>query len=68
MKELKIVVMGSGSVGNTVLTLRFVSGKFFDSYDPTIEDYYRKQIELEQSIVTLEILDTTGVSQFGLLF
>ena len=67
MKELKIVVMGSGGVGKSALTLRFVSGNFVESYDPTVEDYYRKQIELEQSQVTLEILDTAGTEQFGSL-
>lgn len=67
MKELKIVVMGSGGVGKSALTLRFVSGNFVESYDPTVEDYYRKQIELEQSVVTLEILDTAGTEQFGSL-
>lgn len=67
MKELKIVVMGSGGVGKSALTLRFVSGNFVESYDPTVEDYYRKQIELEQSMVTLEILDTAGTEQFGSL-
>lgn len=67
MKELKIVVMGSGGVGKSALTLRFVSGSFVESYDPTVEDYYRKQIELEQSLVTLEILDTAGTEQFGSL-
>ena len=67
MKELKVVVMGSGGVGKSALTLRFASGSFVESYDPTVEDYYRKQIELEQSIVTLEILDTAGTEQFGSL-
>lgn len=37
---------------------------YFESYDPTIEDSYRKQVEVDGQTVELEILDTAGVSQF----
>lgn len=35
-----------------------------ESYDPTIEDSYRKQIEVDGRACDLEILDTAGVAQF----
>lgn len=37
---------------------------YFESYDPTIEDSYRKQVEVDGKSVDLEILDTAGVAQF----
>uniref|UniRef100_A0A2I3GJF2 Uncharacterized protein n=1 Tax=Nomascus leucogenys TaxID=61853 RepID=A0A2I3GJF2_NOMLE len=40
-----LVVLGSGGVGKSALKVQFVQGIFVEKYDPTIEDYYRKQVE-----------------------
>lgn len=42
MREYKLVVLGSGGVGKSALTVQFVQGVFIGKYDPTIEDCYRK--------------------------
>lgn len=47
MREFKVVVLGSGGVGKSALTVQFVSGCFIEKYDPTIEDFYRKEIEVK---------------------
>merc|ERR1712083_550419 len=64
MREYKIVVLGSGGVGKSALTVQFVQGIFVEKYDPTIEDSYRKQVEVDGQQCTLEILDTAGTEQF----
>jgi len=64
MREYKIVVLGSGGVGKSALTVQFVQGIFVEKYDPTIEDSYRKQVEVDNSMYTLEIMDTAGTEQF----
>ena len=65
MKEYKVVVMGSGGVGKSCLTVQFVSGTFLETYDPTIEDFYRKEIEMDNAPCVIEILDTAGTEQFA---
>eukprot|EP01121_Diplochlamys_sp_Union-15-3_P013524 TRINITY_DN4203_c0_g1_i1.p1 TRINITY_DN4203_c0_g1~~TRINITY_DN4203_c0_g1_i1.p1 ORF type:complete len:203 (+),score=22.14 TRINITY_DN4203_c0_g1_i1:63-671(+) len=62
--EYKMVLLGTGGVGKTALTVQFVEGTFLDKYDPTIEDNYKKLIEVEGKMCTLEILDTAGTEQF----
>ncbi|KAM3178701.1 Ras-related protein Rap-1b [Hymenolepis weldensis] len=60
MREYKLVVLGSGGVGKSALTVQFVQSIFVEKYDPTIEDSYRKQIEVDGQQCMLEILDTAG--------
>ena len=64
MPDYKIVVLGSGGVGKSALTVQFVQGIFVEKYDPTIEDSYRKPVEVDQTQYMLEILDTAGTEQF----
>ncbi len=45
MREFKVVVLGNGGVGKSALTVRYVTGRFEEKYDPTIEDFYRKEIK-----------------------
>lgn len=65
MREYKVVVLGSGGVGKSCLTVQFVTGQFVEKYDPTIEDFYRKEIEVDNNPSILEILDTAGTEQFA---
>ena len=71
MKDYKIVVLGSGGVGKSALTVQFVQNIFVEKYDPTIEDSYRKQVEVEGTQVSHEfqrvILNSDLVS-FLILF
>ncbi|KAF2714439.1 ras-related protein RSR1 [Pleomassaria siparia CBS 279.74] len=63
-REYHIVVLGSGGVGKSCLTAQFVQNVWIESYDPTIEDSYRKAIDVDGRHVILEILDTAGTEQF----
>ena len=59
-REYKIVVLGSGGVGKSALTVQYCCGTFVEKYDPTIEDFYRKDTDIDNTPITLEILDTAG--------
>uniref|UniRef100_A0A671LNS3 Uncharacterized protein n=1 Tax=Sinocyclocheilus anshuiensis TaxID=1608454 RepID=A0A671LNS3_9TELE len=56
MREYKLVVLGSGGVGKSALTVQFVQGIFVEKYDPTIEDSYRKFISLQCELIRLLIV------------
>jgi small GTP-binding protein len=57
--------MGSGGVGKSAITIRFVNRQFEAKYDPTIEDRYQKVIEYQGIPCVLEILDTAGQETFS---
>ncbi|XP_055988087.1 ras-related protein Rap-1b-like, partial [Sorex fumeus] len=64
LREYKRVVFSSGGVGKSALTVQFVQRIFVEKYDSTIEDSYRKQVEVDVQQCMLEILDTAGAEQF----
>jgi len=64
---VKLCVLGDGGVGKTALTIQWVHNHFVESYDPTIEDSYRKQIRIDDEACMLEILDTAGQEDFTAL-
>jgi len=63
-KIIRLCILGSGAVGKSALTMRYTTDIFRDFYDPTIEDAYRKEIEIDGKPVTLDILDTAGQEDF----
>eukprot|EP01121_Diplochlamys_sp_Union-15-3_P009314 TRINITY_DN2536_c0_g1_i4.p1 TRINITY_DN2536_c0_g1~~TRINITY_DN2536_c0_g1_i4.p1 ORF type:complete len:201 (-),score=41.72 TRINITY_DN2536_c0_g1_i4:49-618(-) len=65
MTEYKLVIVGGGGVGKSALTLQLVQNYFVDDYDPTIEDSYRKQVNIDDETVLLDILDTAGQEEYS---
>lgn len=65
MADYKIVVFGAGAVGKSALTVQFVQGYFVPDYDPTIEDSYKRVIDVDSQNVHLDILDTAGQDDFA---
>lgn len=63
----RIVVLGSGGVGKSALTLRLISDEFAEEYDPTIEDSYRKQVMIDNKPALLDVLDTAGQEEYASL-
>lgn|SRR3990167_6767122 len=63
--ETKVLMIGGGGVGKSSITIRFIQNEFTDVYDPTIEDSYRKQVEVDNEQYILDILDTAGQEEFA---
>lgn len=60
VNKYNIAVLGAGGVGKSALTVQFVQGVWVDKYDPTVEDSYTKQVELDNEQFMIEIMDTAG--------
>ena len=60
MKEHKVVMLGSGGVGKSALTIQLVHNQFMAEYEPTIEDSFLKQVTIDDVTSRLSILDTAG--------
>lgn len=54
MMLYKLVVLGDGGVGKTALTIQLCLNHFVETYDPTIEDSYRKQVVIDDQHVCLK--------------
>ncbi|CAJ2502940.1 Uu.00g103340.m01.CDS01 [Anthostomella pinea] len=63
----KLVVLGDGGVGKTALTIQLCLQHFVETYDPTIEDSYRKQVVIDGAACMLEVLDTAGQEEYTAL-
>ncbi|KAK9761809.1 RAS2 protein, partial [Basidiobolus ranarum] len=60
----KVVLLGDGAVGKTALSVQLCSTHFLETYNPTIEDFFRAQTVIDKKPCILEILDTAGQQEF----
>ncbi|KAL9119559.1 MAG: hypothetical protein Q9187_003889 [Circinaria calcarea] len=67
MTLYELVVLGDGGVGKTALTIQLCLNHFVETYDPTIEDSYRKQVVIDAQSCMLEVLDTAGQEEYTAL-
>lgn len=67
LKSYKVVILGDGGVGKTALTIQLCLNHFIESYDPTIEDSYRKHAVIDEEACLIEILDTAGQEEYTAL-
>ncbi|KAJ3068489.1 Ras GTPase ras2 [Podochytrium sp. JEL0797] len=79
MPTHKLVVLGDGGVGKTgkhcdqgaagdfPLTIQLCLNHFVETYDPTIEDSYTKQVNIDGENCNLDILDTAGQEEYSAL-
>lgn len=66
-KVRKVAILGSRSVGKSSLAIQFVDQHFTETYFPTIESKFTKEMRWNQQDFTVEIIDTAGQDEFSIL-
>ncbi|XP_063901730.1 ras-related protein Ral-a-like [Zophobas morio] len=62
----KIIMVGSGGVGKSAITLQFMYAEFVKDYEPTKADSYRKtNFDLDGAEIGIDILDTAGQEDYA---
>eukprot|EP00037_Helgoeca_nana_P006072 m.56338 g.56338 ORF g.56338 m.56338 type:complete len:211 (-) comp16962_c0_seq1:287-919(-) len=63
----KVIVVGSGGVGKSALTMQFMYSEFVEDYEPTKADSYRKKLVLAGDTYesAIDILDTAGQEDYA---
>lgn len=64
IEKFNVIMLGSGGVGKSSLTGRFINGNFHGEYDPTIFDSYTKQVQIKDKNYSFTIVDTAGMESF----
>ncbi|KAF8215489.1 ras protein [Mycena galopus ATCC 62051] len=67
MEKWTIALLGDGGVGKTALAVQFTLNCFVETYDPTIEDAYRKQFTIDSQMSFVEVIDTAGQEEYATL-
>ncbi|KAL5496473.1 hypothetical protein EMCRGX_G012768 [Ephydatia muelleri] len=63
----KVIMVGSGGVGKSALTLQFMYDEFVEDYEPTKADSYRKKVVLNGQECQIDILDTAGQEDYAVI-
>jgi len=67
MEHWRVAILGDGGVGKTALAVQFTLNCYVETYDPTIEEAYRKQFMVDNQMCFIEVIDTTGQEEYATL-
>ena len=64
LKKFTVAVFGEARTGKSSLIRTFLGETFKNDYEPTIEDFYSKQIVYNDKNYQVDIIDTCGTENF----
>lgn len=65
--DYNLVVIGTAGSGKSCITIRFVADRFVEEYEPTLEDSFRQEVDIDGSKSILNIYDTAGVDDLPIV-
>ncbi|KAJ7342184.1 hypothetical protein JRQ81_009581 [Phrynocephalus forsythii] len=60
IKEVKLAVLGTGSVGKSAMIVRYLTKRFIGDYEPNTGNLYSRLVHVEGDQIFLQIQDTPG--------
>ena len=63
-REFKVCLLGAPGVGRSSLVIRVVTGNFIVDFDPTLDDNYRKMMQVDGHVVVLDLSDYPSFEEF----
>jgi len=67
IKKRKILVLGSPGVGKSAIVTRFMDDVFYDFYNPSLQNSFKKIINFNNETLELEIVDLEGQSEHTII-
>ena len=64
MKDVKCTIFDDYAVGKTSMINVFINGSFSEDYIPNIEGIYNKKLMVNETIINLDIIDTSRCDCF----
>ncbi|KAJ5071343.1 ras-like protein rasb [Anaeramoeba ignava] len=64
LNDLKIGVYGKDGVGKTAMIFQFINKWVYEEYDPTIDDFYKQQMNINNKNYLLDIHDTVEQDEY----
>ncbi|OQR80353.1 ras-related protein ralB-B isoform X1 [Tropilaelaps mercedesae] len=61
----KVVIIGSGGVGKSAITLQFMYNEFVKDYEPSKVSSYSRELVLDGEGINVNILDTAGQEDYA---
>ena len=66
IKKRKFIFLGPNFVGKTSIIIRFIENIFIEIYEPTIQNFYKKNFCFYKNIYELEIVDLNGLTEYSI--
>jgi len=66
IKKCKFIFLGPNFVGKTSIIIRFIENIFIEIYEPTIQNFYKKNFIFNKKMYELDLVDLNGLTEYSI--